>query len=518
MARKEPTFTQLYDYITREGDFDPRFVFTQNFILRDREAILKEFENNANLLSKRSNGNYLYHEIISITRAKSLSEDKQKEMLKDIVAQYSKGRGKDCLVFGGLHDEKDDNLHFHLIISANKQGEANRHWLKKSEFNKVKVQVEEYTLQRYPELGQAKLISKKFSDKEKMSQKEFELKRRTGKASHKDVFKDKLKTIFEKSADKQAFFDNLEKAQIEIYTRGKTIGFLDVENNRKHRLKTLGLVAEFEQINSTLSKTESSKEKDQEKKEQPKQTPKKEPKKAKATQEKATPAEKPKSKPTTKTKPKKKTATKDKKDKKSTFENIKETVADVGKEWIFGDFSKRDERIKEEKQKEKRKTYTKVVPDEKMTTADKAAESFKKWVFGNFSASEARIRMKNWQDKHDKEQAEIDNTKDREDQTTFENVRETAKEWIMGDFKARENRTKKAEQEKANAKWKTEQQKERDKKAKQAEKAKENEPPNKARDDYNKDIQNRREAIDKMRTSINKSRSKDKGKDKGRSR
>lgn len=252
MSRKEPTFAQLYDYITREGDHDSQFIYTQNFILKDRDEILREFERNAELLSKRKNGNYLYHEVISITRATQISERRQKELLQDIISQYSKSRGKDCLIFGGLHDEKDNNLHYHIMISANKYNEARRYSLKKATFNKIKKQTELYVLERYPELEQAKLISKKITIG-KTSNREEALKRRTGKPSLKDLFKARLTEIFANSVDKQDFFDNLRKADIEIYTRGKTIGFVDMANNRKHRLKTLGLEAEFEAVNSTIS-------------------------------------------------------------------------------------------------------------------------------------------------------------------------------------------------------------------------------------------------------------------------
>ncbi|MCP4297758.1 MAG: hypothetical protein GY786_19340, partial [Proteobacteria bacterium] len=253
MSRKEPSFTKLYDYITRDGDHDNQYTFTQNFILRERDEILEEFQRNAALLSRRKNGNYLYHEVISITRARELSEARQKELLQDIITQYAKSRGKDCLIFGGMHDEKDNNLHYHLMISANALDQSRRYSLKKASFNKIKKLTELYVLERYPELEQAKLISKEHGTGN-TSNKEQELKRRTGKPSLKDLFKDRLVGIFEKSVDKKQFFDNLEQAQIEIYTRGKTIGFVDLESGRKHRLKTLGLEAEFEAVNSTLSK------------------------------------------------------------------------------------------------------------------------------------------------------------------------------------------------------------------------------------------------------------------------
>ena len=478
MSRKEPSFTELYDYITREGDFDPNFTYTQNFILRDRENILNEFNNNSKLLPKRANGNYLYHEIISITRAKGISEKKQKAILQDLVGQYSKGRAKDCLVFGGLHDEKDDNLHFHLIISANKQGDDKRFRLKKSEFDNIKKQVEIYTLERYPELEQKKLISKDKTTLAKTSNKEQELKRRTKKPSQKDIFKTKLTDIFDKSYDKQDFFNNLQKANIEIYTRGKTIGFVDLENNRKHRLKTLGLVTEFEAINNTLSS--------QHKK-----------------PETAQPEKQPKNKTKTKNETPKKTA------EKTTNKSKLNTTA---KEWIKGDFSEREQRIKDEKIKNVRKTRKKIIPEDKMTTGDKVKEKAKQWIKGDFSDLEARNRMKNWKDKHDKEQAEIDKTKSREEQTTFENIQETAKEWVMGDFTNRENRTKKEQQEKDKKKWQTEQQIKREEKQKKVDKVREN-PIEKKIDP---EQQKRRDAISKMRKQSNDS--KEKNKDKGKSK
>ncbi len=255
MSRKEPTFAQLFDYITRDGHHDSRFTFTQNFFLKGRNEILWEFERNAEFLWKRKNGNYLYHEVISISRAKQISEQRQKELLQDIISQYAKSRGKGCLIFGGLHDEKDNNLHYHLIISANEVGQGRRYRLPKATFEKVKRQTEFYVLERYPELEQEKIITKQ-GRAIKTSNTEWELKRRTREPSKKDLFKAKLQEVFSNSVDKQSFFDNLKEANIEVYTRGKTIGFTDLDDQRNHRLKTLGLETEFAAINATISQAE----------------------------------------------------------------------------------------------------------------------------------------------------------------------------------------------------------------------------------------------------------------------
>ena len=74
MSRKEPSFTELYDYITREGDFDPNFTYTQNFILRDRENILNEFNNNSKLLLFLES-NFIFPENLNITLSLTIFND-----------------------------------------------------------------------------------------------------------------------------------------------------------------------------------------------------------------------------------------------------------------------------------------------------------------------------------------------------------------------------------------------------------------------------------------------------------
>ncbi len=387
MSRKEATFAQLYDYITREGDHDARFTYTQNFILKDRDEILREFERNAELLSKRKNGNYLYHEVISISRAKQISEQRQKELLQDIITQYAKSRGKDCLVFGGLHDEKDNNLHYHLMISANNYNQNRRYSLKKASFSKIKKQTELYVLERYPELEQAKLISKEITIG-KTSNKEEELKRRTGKPSQKDVFRARLTEIFAISVDKSDFFDNLEKADIEIYTRGKAIGFVERKTNRKHRLKTLGLEAEFEAVNNTISQAEKTEKGPSEtdttnadishSREQ--KSPEKSETISKESSKKREVKQKPQTEEETGTPQQQKPTDQESKTVAGNRKrSIKDAVKETAKEWIFGDFSDREERSEAQTEDAK-----------KNKEQDEKLRATKKEVFGDDRGKQAR--------------------------------------------------------------------------------------------------------------------------------
>lgn len=262
MSRKQPSFEQLYDYIVRDNDNDIRYNFTHNCFGQDREAILNEFLDNAELLARRKGGNYMYHEIVSVSRSKQLSEEQQKAILRDIVQNYIRSRANDCLVFAGLHDEKDNQLHYHLIISANKVNEKKRYRLSRKVFDEVKTHTELYTLERYPELEQAKLISQDKSERS-VNKKEGELKRRTKKPSQKDYMRSTLADIFSMAQTSQEYIDLLKAAKIESYVRGKTIGFYIQGEKRKYRLNTLGLGEEFDEMNYRFTETQQEHEKQQ---------------------------------------------------------------------------------------------------------------------------------------------------------------------------------------------------------------------------------------------------------------
>lgn len=74
MSRKEPSFGQLIEYMSSDIDkADQRYTIHQNLFSRKAEKVEQEFLHNAALMKKRKNGNYLYHEILSITKAHQLA-------------------------------------------------------------------------------------------------------------------------------------------------------------------------------------------------------------------------------------------------------------------------------------------------------------------------------------------------------------------------------------------------------------------------------------------------------------
>ncbi len=331
MSRKSASFTQLYDYITRDKDNDALFNYHYNFLGLGREAILKEFQNNANLLPKRKNGNYLYHEIISISRTKNIAETQQKQILFEIIQEYIQSRAKNCLVFGGIHDDKNHHLHFHLMISANKIGDKKRFFLRKTQFDEIKKGLELYVLGKYPQLEQEKLISKKHG-KRSLSNKEQAIRKRTGKSPKKEKIRDNVKSCLQKSSSQSDFEEWLREYNLSYYRRSeKTMGVIDLETGKKYRIKTLGIEEIFEQWQE----------------------------KVKGNKIKG---------------------------------SIKEGLETFAREWVMGDFSEREKRIQKEKYRKQNKSDKKVKEFKDQDFQEKTAEVFDEWVLGDFSKAEARKR------------------------------------------------------------------------------------------------------------------------------
>ena len=236
MSRKVPSFGQLVGYIDREEDAE-RYRIRHNLTARDPELIRHEFERNASLLQKRKNGVYLYHEILSISRAQGLSAEAQKERLYQIAQQYIAARCPDNLVYGGLHHDKEHSFHFHLMISANRAGDPKRLRLDKAQFREIQVKLEEHVLREYPELEQKLAIGKR-SDR-RMSRPEAELERRTGERPERQTVLDRVKQALESAVDRDSLLDALGRSDLELYVRGKNLGIIDLESGKKHRLNTL---------------------------------------------------------------------------------------------------------------------------------------------------------------------------------------------------------------------------------------------------------------------------------------
>lgn len=251
MSRKVPSFGQLLGYIDREAGGEA-YTLRHNLRGRDHASIEREFARNAELLQKRHGGVFLYHEILSISRAQGLDPETQKARLLEIVQEYVAARCPENLVYGGLHQDKDHSFHFHLMISANRVNDPKRQRLSKHQFREIQVRLEAHVLQTFPELEQKLAIGKR-SDR-KLKQAEVELERRTGERPERDTVLSRIREALGSSLDRDSLLSALGRENLELYVRGKNLGIIDHETGKKHRLNTLDpeIATTFEVKLSTL--------------------------------------------------------------------------------------------------------------------------------------------------------------------------------------------------------------------------------------------------------------------------
>ncbi|MDO6445444.1 hypothetical protein Q4493_06585 [Colwellia sp. 1_MG-2023] len=262
MSRKHRTFSQLYHYMkdgsSRSSKYD---YFSHNIYSRKDQDIINEFVANSRKVKARKNGNYLFHEVIAITKSKQLTLEQEKERLFDIVRNYVDMRCKNNLVAGYMHDEKDINVHFHLMISSNELDAFKNQRLTKFEFDKAKKQLERYVIEKYPELEQDIIMNAKAEQrKSRESNKAAEVKRKGGRLEKKEHMVKTLNNIFANSPTMNEYFTQLEKQNIEMYNRGSAIGFINKTDGKKYRLKTLALEEQFKQVDSLLQQGDKAKQ------------------------------------------------------------------------------------------------------------------------------------------------------------------------------------------------------------------------------------------------------------------
>lgn len=258
MSRKVPSFDQLIGYMDLGASSRDNNIY-YNLYSRKTEGIENEFRDNCSFIPKRKNGVTMYHEVISITRSKQINEQEQIQILRQVVYKYIQDRAGNNLVYAVLHDDKADNLHYHLLISSNELESSKKHRLSKAQFDKVKSNLELFVLDCHPELQQKKLISKDKQSKEQkdgLSNKGAELKRRTGETPQRDIVKDTLLNIFASASTREEFIELLESEHYQLYKRGKNWGILNEKNNRKHRFVTLGVSEEFTNLERRLAKSD----------------------------------------------------------------------------------------------------------------------------------------------------------------------------------------------------------------------------------------------------------------------
>ena len=240
LSRKTASFAQLVDYMN-QGALNDGFTINCWADGSNPEAVVEEFRQNAQHLDTRSNGNYLYHEIIALPKKVVIPASEQIKILRNLVAQYIRLRAPENLVYGQIHTDTD-YIHAHLMISSNALDSKRRTRLSKADFLEVQRSLENYKLEHYGDLFPEQLFIK--PSKEAIKHREFEFKKRTQYPSRNDQVRNIVGKVLASSGTLNEVKTQLADKGFELYHRGKYYGVKDA-NSRKFRLKTLGLTEEL---------------------------------------------------------------------------------------------------------------------------------------------------------------------------------------------------------------------------------------------------------------------------------
>lgn len=227
--------SQLSGTTSKQG-IETRFpiVIKQNIRSRTVKGYTKEFEENERFRQRlRKDSVLAYHTVISFS-----SQNKEQvttPILKDIANTYVSLRGRDSLFIGTVHYDRD-HIHMHIVMSGTKYitGRSNR--ISKADFQKLKIELQEYQKEKYPQLQH----SLPEHGKSKKNGRAYAEKNKTHERTKKYDLQQLLETAYSKADSLQNFLSEVQHhGHVPYYRNGKLQG-IKYDGITKYRLNRLG--------------------------------------------------------------------------------------------------------------------------------------------------------------------------------------------------------------------------------------------------------------------------------------
>lgn len=228
-TRKNQSFRQLLEYMFKGlPDQESPLIITHNLTGHTLNDWVAEFEENeSHRKRKAKNQVFVAHEILSWH-----NQDRNnltKEMIEDMTREYIRQRNPNGLYVAVAHFHQA-HPHVHICASGIEYKTGTSMRLSKAEFRAMKMMVEDYQVQRYPELSHSRIVH---GQGKRYNNREYYVKHR-----HKQDLIDLLDSI-----EADSLFQWCDTAEsrgaIPYYRRGKLTGVKF--QGRKYRFRTLGI-------------------------------------------------------------------------------------------------------------------------------------------------------------------------------------------------------------------------------------------------------------------------------------
>ena len=159
--------------------------------------------------------------------------------------KYSSLRSPNSIAIATVHKNEKDHTHLHICFSGvqYKTGKSIR--ISKDDFqNKVKLPMEKYQQEIFPELVLSKIRHEKSMSHKKVLVKDNEkIIQNSGGISEKQGIVNQVENCFKTAKSEQEFYQKLQDSGLVLYSRGGKI--TGVQGKRKYRFKTLGYTVDI---------------------------------------------------------------------------------------------------------------------------------------------------------------------------------------------------------------------------------------------------------------------------------
>ncbi len=230
------------------------FAITHNLKGNGIEEWDRQFcQNESYRLNHRKDSIMATHEIISFSKAdaKNISIEK----MEDLSREYIRQRNPNGMYIAVPHFDKE-HYHIHLCVSGIEYRTGKGMRLGKKELRILKQKLQQYQIEKYPELSKSVVKHGVRPKEPALSDGEYQYKMRTGRATNREQLAAMLDSCYKSATSKDDFFSRLNERGLATYIRGgKTYGV--VHENKKYRFKGLGFTDKsIEDLDRAIKRSE----------------------------------------------------------------------------------------------------------------------------------------------------------------------------------------------------------------------------------------------------------------------
>ncbi len=157
--------------------------------------------------------------------------------METMAKEYIRQRNPKGMYVAVPHFDRE-HYHIHILASGIEYRTGKSLRLSKPDLQKLKKDIQQYQIEWFPEFSKS-IVEHGKKEKSFISDKEYQVKLRTGRETEKEKLLGMLKTCYKKANSKEMFYQLLNECGLETYERGGKISGI-AHGKYKFRFNRLG--------------------------------------------------------------------------------------------------------------------------------------------------------------------------------------------------------------------------------------------------------------------------------------